>query len=546
MEKDKEMKTKLTPYEQAFKANPLRNALEVSGFYIILGLLWIFFSDMALKFLVQDPARVEELQLAKGLFYVAVTGYVFYIIIKKRMDTYYNIMNHLNEALVELKRTNQNMKELEHELEQIAYFDSLTGLYTRNMVIKKIDEHIEQHPNELLGLVYVDIDDFSNINEIKGHTIGDELILMISKELKVSANLPHVVGRIGGDGFVVLLKNFANKEKMLEIVRNNFNRLKRSFILDHEEFFITVSVGVCTYPEDGTTTQMLLSNVDLALGKAKSMGKNQLVIYDERYHHDMKKQIEISNMLYHAVRNKEFKVFYQPIVQSSTGIASKVEALIRWHHPVKGNIPPLDFIDISEKTGHIREITYFVIKESIQQLRIWDQQGIDMMVSINLSARVLNDPNFLNDIKVLLDKFNGDPKRLILEITESAVLTHIDESITTLLVLKAMGFAIALDDFGTGYSSLTYLQRLPIDIIKIDRSFIRNIQSKDHRVPLLKFMIDVAHELKLKVVCEGIEEDYERHATISHGSDYLQGFYYARPNTADLLDLTLLKKKAQH
>ncbi len=545
MENDKDMRKQLTPFEQAFKTTPLRSTLEIIGLYLVLGILWIFFSDMALKLLVRDPQRVEELQLVKGLFYVAVTGYIFYIIVKKRMDTYYNIMNHLNETMLELKQTNQAMKSLEHELEEMAYYDSLTGLYTRNMLIKKIDEHIEKHPNELLGIVFIDIDDFSNINEIKGHTVGDELIVLISKELKVSANLPHLVGRIGGDGFILLLKNFSSKEKMLEIIRNNFNRLKRSFILDHEEFFITVSVGVCTYPQDGNTTQMLLSNVDLALGKAKSLGKNQMVIYDERYHHDMKKQIEISNLLYQAVRNKEFKVYYQPIVKSETGKASKVEALIRWHNPIKGNIPPLDFIEISEKTGHIKEITYFVIKESIQQLKIWDQMGIDLVVSINLSARVLNDPNFLNDIKVLLEKFDGDPTRLILEITESAVLTHIDESITTLLALKKLGFSVALDDFGTGYSSLTYLQRLPIDIIKIDRSFIRNIQSKDHVVPLLKFMIDVAHELNLKVVCEGIEEAYEQEATIQHGSDYLQGFYYARPNTADLLDNNLLKKKAQ-
>lgn len=545
MDKENDMRKQLTPLEQAFKATPLRNALEVIGLYLILGILWIFFSDMALKLLVRDASTVEELQLVKGLFYVAVTGYIFYVVIRRRMEQYYDVMSQLNITLTELRKTNETMKQLENELEQIAYFDSLTGLYTRNMVIKLIDEHIQKKPNELLGLVYIDIDDFSNINEIKGHTVGDELILLVSKELKKIAGSPHYIGRIGGDGFLIILKDFINKNQMLDIVQKNAIKLRRSFILDHEEFFTTVSIGVCAYPEDGQTTQVLLSNVDLALGKAKSLGKNQMVVYNEKYHTDMKKQIEISNLLYQAIRNNEFRVFYQPIINAKTGNASKVEALIRWYNPVKGNIPPLDFIEIAEKTGHIKEITYFVIKESIEQLKRWSSEGIDMVVSINLSARVLNDPTFLTDIDKILKKHGGNPSKLILEITESAVLTHIDESITTLLALKKLGFSVALDDFGTGYSSLTYLQRLPIDIIKIDRSFIRNIKSKDHVVPLLKFMIDVAHELNLKVVCEGIEEQYEKDATIQHGSDYLQGYYYSRPNTPDQLDNSLLNKKAQ-
>lgn len=545
MDNEKDINKQLTPFEQASKSSPVRNALEVIGLYLILGFLWIFFSDMALKFLVQDSARVEELQLVKGLFYVVFTGYIFYVIIKKRMDIYFNTMNHLNVTLTELKETHANLQTVEHELEQIAYYDKLTGLYTRNMLIKIIDEHIDQHPNDLLGLVYIDIDDFSTINEIKGHTIGDQLILLVAEELKKITGNTQAIGHLGGDGFLILLKGYLNKAQMLDIVQKNAIKLRRSFILDHEEFFITVSIGVCTYPEDGRTTQMLLSNVDLALGKAKALGKNQLVVYNEKYHAEMKHQIEISNLLYQGIRNKEFKVYYQPIVNSKTQIANTVEALIRWHNATKGNIPPLDFIGIAEKTGHIKELTYFVIRESIHQINQWDREGIDLAVSINLSARVLNDPHFLMDIQEIINQHQGNPAKLILEITESAILTHIDESITTLLALKNLGFKIALDDFGTGYSSLTYLQRLPIDIMKIDRSFIRNIKTKDQVLPLLKFMINVAHELNLQVVCEGIEEAHEKEATIKHGSDYLQGYYYSRPNTADQLDKHLLQKKAQ-
>ncbi len=540
MDNEKDINKQLTPFEQASKSSPVRNALEVIGLYLVLGFLWIFFSDMALKFLVQDSARVEELQLVKGLFYVVFTGFIFYIIIKKRMDIYFNTMNHLNVTLTELKVTHANLQTVEHELEQIAYYDKLTGLYTRNMLIKTIDEHIDQHPNDLLGLVYIDIDDFSTINEIKGHTIGDQLILLVAEELKKITGNTQAIGHLGGDGFLILLKGYLNKAQMLDIVQKNAIKLRRSFILDHEEFFITVSIGVCTYPEDGRTTQMLLSNVDLALGKAKALGKNQLVVYNEKYHTDMKNQIEISNLLYQG-----FKVYYQPIVNSKTQIANIVEALIRWHNASKGNIPPLDFIGIAEKTGHIKELTYFVIRESIHQINQWDREGIDLVVSINLSARVLNDPHFLMDIQEIINQHQGNPEKLILEITESAIITHIDESITTLLALKNLGFKIALDDFGTGYSSLTYLQRLPIDIMKIDRSFIRNIKTKDQVLPLLKFMINVAHELNLQVVCEGIEEAHEKEATIKHGSDYLQGYYYSRPNTADQLDKHLLQKKAQ-
>lgn len=296
MENKNNLENETKRFDAAFKVTPLRNALEVIGIYVVVGVLWIFFSDTALSLFVRDQNQFEHLQLIKGLSYVAITGYIFYLIIKKRMESYYTIISQLNTTMIELQNSNIALHELEQELEQLAYYDSLTGLYTRNKVIKLIDEHIEQNPDELLGLVYIDIDDFSNINEIKGHSVGDELILKITEELKRIAGNPHQIGRIGGDGFVILLKGFQNKDLMLEIIRRNATSLKRSFILDHEEFYTTVSIGVCTYPEDGKTSQTLLSNVDLSLGRAKALGKNQLVVYHEKYHAEIKHQIEISNI----------------------------------------------------------------------------------------------------------------------------------------------------------------------------------------------------------------------------------------------------------
>ena len=523
------------------RRSPVRNTVEIIFVYLVIGILWIFLSDRILSIIIEDNNLVQDLQLAKGIFYVVVTGYLFYIIIKKRMDLYLDLIIDLEDTVKKLKDSNTSLRSLEEKLYNLAYYDELTGLLSKNMIIEKVSEHINETPHDLLGFIYLDIDDFKNVNEIKGHHIGDELIKLISDELKIIAGPPHYIGRLSGDEFVILFKHALSKDMMLEAIRNNASRMAKTFMLDEDNYYVSVSAGVSFYPEDAKNYQNLLQCADMALNIAKQKGKNQIVLYQKSFVSDLEKYTDISNHLYQAVNEKQFQVYFQPIVSSVDYKAKSVEALIRWIHPTKGVISPMTFIPIAEKTGHIKAITWFVIEQSFKQYIKWKESGIDVEVSINLSAVVLNQPEFIERLKNAIKKYKADPSKCIFEITESAVLEHIDESIITLQNLRTLGFKIALDDFGSGYSSLTYLQKLPIDILKIDRSFIKTITEENPNAPLLKFMIDLAHQLNLKVVSEGIETNKQKETLTILNSDYQQGYYFSRPNLPDQLDIKLFK-----
>jgi polar amino acid transport system substrate-binding protein len=527
-------------YDQ-LERSTVRNTVEIIALYLTIGILWIFLSDLILGVFIQDPELIEDLQLVKGISYVLLTGYLFYIIIKKRMDLYAMSIDDLKDVVTKLQTTNQTLTSLEDKLYKLAYYDELTGLLSRNMIVKHVTDHIEKDPDTILGFIYLDIDDFKNINELKGHEIGDQLIKMVAEEIKTIAGSPHIVGRLSGDEFVVLITNQLHRQQMIELIRRNASHIRKSFMLDDEEFFVSVSAGISIYPDDGKSYNDLLKAADMALNIAKQRGKNQMVIYSNAFNETLHKHTEISNLLYQAIRNQEFKVHFQPIVNSTDYKASSVEALIRWYHPTKGLIPPLEFIDVAEKTGHIKDITWFVIKESFKQHKLWQKEGFDLDISINISPRVLNDPNLVPELKEAIKKHDADPSRCIFEITESAVLEHLDETIVTLQQLRELGIKIALDDFGSGYSSLTYLQRLPIDILKIDRSFIKTLTKDSESDPMLKFIIELAHYMNLKVVSEGIEYDHQKQILSKLKSDFQQGYYFSRPNLADELDKKIFK-----
>lgn len=525
------------------KISPLRNAVEVISIYLSVGILWIFLSDLILDIFIDDTDLIKNFQLIKGISYVIITGYLFYIIIKRRMDLYATTIFDLRNAAIELRNSNESLKKLEDKLYHLAYYDELTGLLSKNMISRKIGELIKKDPNATLGLIYLDIDDFKHINEVKGHDIGDELIKLIAEELLVVAGPPHKVARFGGDEFAIIISNQLHKQNLIDLINRHARQVKKTFMLGNEEIYVSVSAGVAIYPDDGSNFTELLKAADIALNRAKDLGKNKVVYYNNTYLETLHKQAEISNHLYQAIRNKEFTVHYQPIVSSKDYKTMSVEALVRWIHPVKGVIAPLEFIPISEKTGHIVAITWLVIDESFRQQKIWQNMGYDIDMSVNLSPKVLADIKLVPKLKQAIIDYDIDPKTCIFEITESAVLEHLDEAILAIHAVRSLGFRIALDDFGSGYSSLTYLQRLPIDILKIDRSFTRNINQNEITSPMFKFIIDLAHYLNLEVVAEGIEYDYQKLLVTKLKSDYQQGYLFSRPNLPEELDTKKFKKK---
>ncbi|MDD4212597.1 MAG: bifunctional diguanylate cyclase/phosphodiesterase [Bacilli bacterium] len=513
--------------------NPFRSTLLIIGIYTTFGLFWIFFSDFLLDLLVQDGSLNHNLQSAKGFFYVIVTALLFYYLIKRRMDSYYKLIHSLEQTIFELESANKQRMTLQEQIHHITYYDSLTGLLSKSRIIEIVNTHIQENPQDIFGLVFIDIDDFKHINEMKGHHIGDELLKLVAQDLDMISRPMHDVSRLGGDEFLILVKNVQDIQELLVTIQEGIQKLRQSYIIGDDTFYTTYSAGVAIYPLDGTNYDDLMISADLALHMAKTNGKDQIIIHQRDFRNQIMRQIAISNMLHEAILQKELVVYYQPLCSLKDSTHITCEALIRWQHPKEGFIPPLDFIRVAESTGLIKSITYFVFDEAIKEIQSFNRANQVANISINISTKMLTR-EFVEEIKNRYMDLQPLFKQIVLEVTESIILHHMEESIALLHQLKELGFRIALDDFGTGYSSLTYLQQLPIDILKIDQSFIKDT-SPSTTVPFLRFFIELAHHLDIIIVFEGIEEESQKDLILSQGADLYQGYLFAKPMPATQL-----------
>lgn len=515
--------------------NATNESIKIIIYYILISLLWIFGSDRLLEFIVQDPDRILRLQTIKGIFFVLFSGVVFYLILFNRISLYVASILDLKKAYKRLDKLHQTSLDLEDKLYQKAYYDELTGLPNKILLEEKVDQYIEDNPNHMMALVYMDIDEFRNVNEVKGHQVGDQLIQAVAHTLKEHINDSDMICHTGGDEFVVGFFNITDLSQFLINVEEFFKKVKRSYILDKDEYFVTFSGGVALAPDHGHDYITLLRHADSALSMAKNKGKDRLVIFDDEMVTMITQQTEMLNQLRNAIPNHEFSLHYQPVIDLNDGKVIAAEALIRWHNKIKGYIPPLEFISLSEKNGYIKDITEWVFYQAAKELDKWPIKDENFKISINLSAVMLIHETFLKYLNQWIDQYQINCKKIILEITETAVISDIERSIHVLLQLRKLGFTIALDDFGTGYSSLTYLQKLPIDIIKIDRDFISHIHKDTKEFHVLKYMIDLAHHLNMDVVAEGIEIVEQQDMVRKYKGNYAQGYYYAKPMPQDQL-----------
>ena len=514
--------------------NATNESIKIIIYYILISLLWIFGSDRLLEIFVQDPDRVLRFQTIKGIFFVIFSGVIFYLILFNRISLYVASIVDLKKAYKRLDKLHQTSIDLEDKLYQKAYYDELTGLPNKILLEEKVDQYIEEHPKQMMALVYMDIDEFRNVNEVKGHQVGDQLIQSVAQTLKEFVKDTDIICHTGGDEFVVGFFDITDLSEFLVEIENFFKNIKRSYILDKDEYFITFSGGVALAPDHGHDYITLLRHADSALSMAKNKGKDRLVIFDDEMVTMITQQTEMLNQLRNAIPNHEFSLHYQPVIDLNDGKVIAVEALIRWHNKIKGYIPPLEFISLSEKNGYIKDITEWVFYQAAKELHKWPMND-NFKISINLSAVILIQETFLKYLNQWIEQYQIDCKKVILEITETAVISDINRSIHVLLQLRKLGFTIALDDFGTGYSSLTYLQKLPIDIIKIDRGFISHIQKETKEFHVLKYMIDLAHHLNMFVVAEGIEIEEQQNMVKNYKGNYAQGYYYAKPMPQDQL-----------
>lgn len=418
----------------------------------------------------------------------------------------------------------------EARIRKLAYYDSLTDLPNRAYFNQLMDEYIQNKVYDKFAVFLIDIDNFKAINDSLGHSYGDEIIIRVASHLKKHLNKDSELIRFGGDEFLIIvhdIKTNAELKAFAEIIVDEFNK---PFINDGLIFPITLSMGVATYPFDGEQADELLKHADMALYDVKMNGKNGYKMFSFELDESFNKRITLERDLRKAINNMEFELYYQPKLDVEKGKVIGYEALLRWHHPDKGIVSPLEFIPLAEETGLIIPIGEWVICESIKQLKEWDRQGYpDLSIAINLSARQFRDVHLLDLFKRIYDEMDVDMSRLELEITESTALEDINFAVNILKHLKALGIKLSLDDFGTGYSSLNYLTQLPIDYLKIDKSFLNHTIQHRSGEAIIKSVINLAHACNIKVIAEGVETKEQMNFLINEACDMIQGYYISQP-----------------
>jgi diguanylate cyclase (GGDEF)-like protein/PAS domain S-box-containing protein len=436
-------------------------------------------------------------------------------------------------------------KELEAALSHQAFHDSLTKLPNRALLKDRIDHAVARaaRRQRALAVLLLDLDGFKAVNDSLGHAAGDELLTAVADRLADCIRPTDTCARLGGDEFAILLEDLASPNDWQVVANRMLEALRRPFGLNGKEVFVRASIGVAMRGEGGEDADELLRNADVAMYMAKSQGKNRFEAFCPTMHSEMLRRLDLEADLRRAIEaGGEMVLHYQPTVVLQTGEIAGVEALVRWNHPERGLIPPLEFIPVAEETGLIVQLGEWVLREACMQAVAWDAAatGITrreppMTMSVNLSARQLQHESLVASVRAVLDETGLEPSRLILEITETAVMNDHVSTIVRLQQLKDLGVGLAIDDFGTGYSSLAYLRRFPIDVLKIDRSFVDGVTEGSQKAALLRTIVELGRTLNLKTVAEGIEEHEELDQLRSLECDLGQGYFFARPLGADVV-----------
>ncbi len=459
----------------------------------------------------------------------------------------------------EIGELSQSFNVMSRELRQsnakiraLAFKDTLTGLSNRHMfglTLEKVMADCRDRQSSL-ALLFLDLDNFKNINDTLGHQAGDNLLkstaLLLEKNLRSNdyiglANpvVYNSIARLGGDEFIILLPHIHNREEVDLVASRIIKAMDTPIKLNNQEFHIGASVGITIFPEDGHTAEDLIKNADMAMYQAKKLGKHRYHYFSESIGADKLALVKMEQKLHKAINQRAFELYYQPQIDSQTRQIVSVETLIRWPDKEQGLITPDQFIPLAEETGLIVPIGEWVLETACMQLKKWHDQGLPLInLAVNVSGVQLNKADLLAQVDKALRASQLDPKYLHIELTESAILNGRELAIKLLNTLRWQGISIALDDFGTGYSSLSYLRMLPIDILKIDRSFISEIHQQ-HNAPILSAIITMAHALKLTVVAEGVEDQSQIDFMCKKRCDLLQGYYFSRPLPAEEMEALL-------
>jgi len=413
---------------------------------------------------------------------------------------------------------------------ELANRDGLTGLPNRKMIMENMNATIDKRKKYggKFAILFIDLDNFKRVNDSLGHYVGDILIQKVGARFKNTISSAELLSRIGGDEFIILQDNISSAGEAESLALRIKNVLKESFVYMDNELYTTASIGISIYPDDGENISSLMKNSDIAMYEAKKNGGNCYRVYSGNMNKAGLTNLILESNLYKSLEKKEMVLYYQAITHVENRIIIGFEALIRWNHD-DNIIPPSDFIPMAENNGYIIELGKWVIREACRQCSEWNNAGMKVYVTVNITFKQLEQPDFVDIVRNALKDVNMDPKYLVLEITENAAMQNVDLTIKTLNKIKQLGVSIALDDFGTGYSSLSYVNRLPVDILKIDRSLIINIAEGTQNIEIVKAIIAMAQSLDIKVVVEGVE-DIEQFIILKELNSYaIQGYLVSKP-----------------
>ncbi len=438
-------------------------------------------------------------------------------------------------------------KRTEEQIRHLAFYDSLTSLPNRMLFKEQLNQALQSARREdrYVAILFLDLDNFKRVNDTLGHTIGDLLLQDVGARLaqciraedsiarnpSEQANLS--VARLGGDEFTVLLGRIANTQDAAKVAQRIIDSLAEPILLDGHELFVSASIGIAVYPFDGEETETLIKNADAAMYHAKSTGRSRYHFYNPSMNATALEKLNLERSLRKALERDEFVLYFQPLVHGETGEIIGNEALLRWNHPERGLVLPGEFIPLAEETGLIVPIGHWAIESACKQNMLWQQSGLPCVpVMVNLSSLQFHDPKFVNKVEEILTATQLPPRYLNLELTESMLIHDSEHNMATLLDLRRLGIGLSIDDFGTGFSSLNYLKRFPVDHLKIDQSFVRDITRDPSNSAIALAIIALARSLNLGVVAEGVETLEERDFLRNNGSPDMQGYLFCEPQPA--------------
>lgn len=463
------------------------------------------------------------------------------------MDVILQLIVGIGIVILFLEEEREGVVVASRQIEHLAYHDPLTGLPNRKLFLDRLAQELSAAPRRgtQLAVMFLDLDRFKVINDSLGHSFGDELLASVAQRLKEAVRRVDTVARLGGDEFTLLLLDLSRSDDARKVGEKVLESLRRPFQLHGHEIYVSTSIGISVFPKDGAEAETLLKNADIAMYQAKDKGRDNLQLYSPMMSALALERLDLESDLRRALANDEFDLVFQPILELASGTFECVEALVRWQHPGRGLLAPSQFLSLTEMIGMSYELDLWVIENACRRVRQFHRAGLtDLRVAVNLSARAFHHPDLVRQVQSLCARVGFDTGLLEIEVTENLAMQNVEMTLGALRGLKDLGIRISIDDFGIGYSSLSYLRTFPVDIVKIDQSFIRDLAAEGNETAIARAVIAMAHSLNLTVVAEGVEDKEQLEILRQERCHRLQGFLLARPLTWEQCRQFLLERQA--